>query len=79
VVIVKQKNADMSNPTFEFEVFSGKLQTYELIGLIELIACRVQSPELKQSGKHVNHTETETGDLSSSSSSSRLDKQNAVN
>jgi len=33
----------MSNPTFEFEVFSGKLQTYELIGLIELIACRVQS------------------------------------
>lgn len=43
MVIVKQKNADMSNPTFEFEVFSGKLQTYELIGLIELIACRVQS------------------------------------
>jgi len=39
----------------------------------------MQSAKLKQSGKHVNHTETETGDLSSSSSSSRLDKQNAVN
>jgi len=39
----------------------------------------MQSAKLKQSGKHVNHTETETGDLSSSSSSSRLEKQNAVN